>query len=202
MEIKNFVTYSMGENIYLLIENEHIAVVDPGGNYDEIAAFIEENNYSLDYILLTHGHADHIGALNPLKEQFGGRVIAHLEEKELLETPEMNLSGRGKSGIRVYADQFVREEDELDFQGSKIRFVHTPGHTAGSMLILIDDLMFSGDMLFRGTVGRSDLPTSDPEAMDRSIDLLINMNKDYKVFPGHGEATTLFHEKKYNAFLK
>ncbi|MDO5649290.1 MAG: MBL fold metallo-hydrolase [Gallicola sp.] len=202
MEIKNFVTHSMGENIYLLIEKDHIAVVDPGGNYDEISGFIEENNYSLDYILLTHGHADHIGALNPLKEKFGGRVIAHLEEKELLETPEMNLSGRGKSGIRVYADQFITEEDMLDFQGNKIRFVHTPGHTGGSMLILIDDLMFSGDMLFRGTVGRSDLPTSDPEAMDRSIDLLRNMAKDYKVFPGHGEATTLFHEKKYNAFLK
>lgn len=202
MEIKRYETYSMRENIYLLIEGDHISIVDPGGNVDEISSFIKENNYTLDYILLTHGHADHIEGVNPLKKEFGGEIVAHIREKDLLETPEMNLSGRGNSGIRVFADQFVQEGDIIDFQGKKVSFIHTPGHTGGSMLILVDDMMFSGDMLFRGNIGRSDLPTASPVEMEESVDRLNAMETDYKVFPGHGEATTLFHEKKYNAFLK
>lgn len=201
MEFRSFITPSMGENIYALIEGEKLSLIDPGGNLDEISSFIEENEYDLEYIFLTHGHGDHIEAVNPLKKKFGGLIIAHKEEEGLLLDPQKNLSALMGNSIVIKADKFVEEGDEIIFEGNKIHFIHTPGHTAGSMCILVGDRMYSGDMLFEGAVGRTDLPTASPKAMERSIHRLREIRKDYKVFPGHGDETTLFKEQRTNPYF-
>jgi len=177
-------------------------VIDPGGSADKFMEIIKENHLNLKYILLTHGHYDHIGAVNELKSLTGAQILAHKDEDALLKAADLNLSklGTGKE-IIVTCDQLLKHGDIIELGAGKLTVIHTPGHTAGGACFYDEDggILFSGDTLFRGTVGRFDLPTSDGRALIASIkNKLFALPDEVKVLPGHDAATTIGHEKANN----
>ena len=182
-------------NCYLIHEEsaKSCVAIDPGGNADKVMKFLEENGLTLEAILLTHGHFDHVGAVKDLFEKTQCSVYLHTDDLML---PE-NLT----AGPLFYTHEYG-EGDVLELAGLTIRVMHTPGHTEGSVCLLVDDVIFSGDTLFCHSCGRTDLPGGSQEALTASLARLKALEGDYKVMPGHNRATTLAIEREYNPFLK
>lgn len=205
MNIKRIVVGVYAVNCYIVYnDNKKGFIIDPGGDSDDIIKFVEGENIKLEFILLTHGHADHIGAVNIIKEKYNLPIYASIKEKDLLNNSIMNLSKSipPYKGIELIADRWLYDEELIDFYGDKIYIMETPGHTIGSVCILVGDAMFSGDTLFRLSIGRSDLPTSSFDEIINSIKKLYNLKKDYRVLPGHGAESSLEFEKENNPFMK
>lgn len=205
MNIKRIVVGVYAVNCYIVYnDNKKGFIVDPGGDSDDIFKFIEEENIDLDFILLTHGHADHIGAVNIIKEKYNLPIYAGIKEKDLLINPTINLS---KSippfkPIELTADRWLYDGEEIDFYGEKLYIMETPGHTIGSICILMDGVIFSGDTLFRMSIGRSDLPTGSFDEIINSVKKLYDLKKDYRILPGHGAESNLQFERENNPFMK
>ena len=170
---------------------DHCIVIDPGYDGKKILRFLEEKDLSLDGILLTHGHFDHIGAVKDLVEATDCRVFLRPEEHTM---PQTITAGK------LYAT----DEYPPQFQIASMTFhaLHTPGHTPGSVCLICQDAMFSGDTLFAGTCGRTDLPGGDWATIMVSLAKLRDLPGDYRVFPGHGESTTLAQERQCNPYLR
>ncbi len=181
-------------NCYLICPEgtRHCLIIDPG--YE--AAVIEERLAALglraEAILLTHGHFDHVGAVRQIAAETGCRVF--LQEEDLSLPPSLT------DGPLYYTDLYPAS-GTLSLAGMEVRILHTPGHTPGSVCIIIDDVIFSGDTLFAGSIGRCDFPGSSIFRMRKSLAKLKSLTGDYRVFPGHGEATTLNEEKQNNPYL-
>lgn len=182
-------------NCYLIREeaSKTCVCIDPGGNADKVLKFLAENDLTLEAILLTHGHFDHVGAVRELAEKTGCKVYLHAADLTL---PEKFTAGP------LYCTDHYDDGDVLHMAGLTIRVMHTPGHTAGSVCLIVDDTIFSGDTLFCGSCGRTDLPGGDPDAILKSLARLKALDGDYKVLPGHNRATTLAVEREYNPFMK
>ena len=175
------------------------AVVDPGGSPERVLEMIEKSGLEPKMILLTHGHWDHVGAIPALLEKWPDLpVYAH--EKELCPADEPNphyfFPHAGKNQ-RTYG-----EGDTLALGGLTLRVLHTPGHSGGSVVLLVEDVMLSGDTLFAGTCGRYDLSGGDGEQMLQSLKRLVELEGDYKVCPGHGALTTLERERQTNPYMQ
>ena len=180
-------------------------IIDPGGSTDKLMGIIKENNLKLKYILLTHGHYDHIGAVDELKSLTGAQILAHKAEEQLLKQADMNLStlGMGRA-LSITCDRLLEDGDIIELGTGKLTVIHTPGHTAGGACFYDEEngILFSGDTLFRGTTGRYDLPTSDGSALFASIrNKLFTLPDETKVFPGHEAATTIGWEKNNNQVI-
>ncbi|WP_313960705.1 MBL fold metallo-hydrolase [uncultured Parvimonas sp.] len=205
MNIKRIVVGVYAVNCYIVYnDNKNGFIVDPGGDSDDIIKFVDEEKINLEFILLTHGHADHIGAAKIIKEKYNLPIYASIKEKELLKDSIINLS---KSippfkGIELKADKWLYDEEIIDFHGEKLSIMETPGHTVGSICILMDSVLLSGDTLFRMSIGRSDLATGSFDEIINSVKKLYNLKKDYRVLPGHGAESTLQFEKENNPFMK
>lgn len=185
-------------------DTKDVVVIDPADEGKAIFDLINENGYKVKYIVITHGHFDHIGAVEFLKEQTGAQVLVHRIDGEMIEDPEKNFSLFGFNGgpIKITADRLLEDNDEVTLGNSSFKIIHTPGHTIGSICVLYEDSLFSGDTLFKETVGRTDLPYSDQPQMITSIKKLMNLDDNIKVFPGHGDSSDMKHEKMYNPFMK
>ena len=175
------------------------AVVDPGGSPERVLSMIEKSGLEPRMILLTHGHWDHVGAIPDLLAKWPDLpVYAH--EKELCPADEPNphyfFPHAGKNQ-RTYG-----EGDTLEMGSLTLRVLHTPGHSGGSVVLLVEDVMLSGDTLFAGTCGRYDLSGGDGEMMLRSLKRLAELEGDYKVCPGHGALTTLERERQANPYMQ
>lgn len=200
-----FVIGMIATNCYL-IEDEatgELAVIDPADHCDELLRSIDERGGKLAYILLTHGHYDHITGAAELCERYHPTVCAAEKEVALIAEPSLNLSK--KHGITIapfIVDRALKDDDVLMLGESDIRFMLTPGHTAGSGCYIIDDSLFSGDTLFCTSVGRTDFPTSSMTDMMRSVTRLKDLDGNYNVYPGHDRFTTLEMERKYNPFMQ
>lgn len=188
-------------NCYLIgDEKEKVcAVVDPGGSPERVLEMIGKSGLEPRMILLTHGHWDHVGAIPALLEKWPDLpVYAH--EKELCPADEPNphyfFPHAGKNQ-RTYG-----EGDTLSLGGLTLRVLHTPGHSGGSVVLLVEDVMLSGDTLFAGTCGRYDLSGGDGEQMLQSLKRLAELEGDYKVCPGHGALTTLERERQTNPCMQ
>ena len=168
-------------------------IIDPGYEPEVILSHLKAHALTAEAVLLTHGHFDHVGAVKELAAQTDCRVYLCPED---LSMPTMLTAGP------LYYTHTYKEGDVLDLAGLSIRVIHTPGHTPGSVCLLCEDSMFSGDTLFAGSCGRTDLPGGDWNAIFRSLQRLSRLETDYAVFPGHGEATTLAAEKQYNPYLQ
>ena len=182
-------------NCYLLWteENPNCVIIDPGYDPETVLYEISRLGKTLEAILLTHGHFDHVGAVIPIAEATGCAV--YLCEKEL------SLPAHFTAG-RLFYTHLYGEGDILSLAGISFRVLHTPGHTPGSVCLLSEDALFSGDTLFAGSCGRTDLPGGDWSTIADSLRRLGQLEQDLRVYPGHGESTTLAQEKRYNPYLK
>lgn len=194
-----------GINSYIVADeaSKKALVIDPGVNYDSIMYSLKENKFELQAILLTHGHCDHIADVPKLKAQADVPVYAHVKENEILMRGELNYSKNfGLGLIEFSADQLIKDSQELDFGWIKFTVIHTPGHTKGGVCYLNGDTMFTGDTLFAGSMGRTDLYGGNEEHMKASLQKLSMMDENINVYPGHGPKSTIKIEKQTNPFLR
>lgn len=177
--------------------NKEVVIIDPGDDATKIESIIVENDLIPRAILLTHGHFDHFLGCCYLKQRFKLPVYAHHEEKEVLLNPVYNLSYLIGSEIKITCDGYFENGDVFEFADFSLKVLHTPGHTPGSSCFLSDNILFSGDTLFKDSYGRSDLPLGNQDMIYRSIkEKLLTLPRNTKVYPGHGVPTTIGDELK------
>ncbi|NLB41650.1 MAG: MBL fold metallo-hydrolase [Clostridiales bacterium] len=196
----------MGVNCYIPYceETMKAVVIDPGDNGDKILRLTEKNNVQITMILLTHGHFDHIGSVKEIKERTGALVAIHSEDADMLTNPSKNLSSFvGHESIQSPADILIEDGRELQIGTMKLTAIHTPGHTPGGICYLSDEILFTGDTLFEGSVGRTDLPGGSQHVLMQSInEKLMVLADELKIYPGHGRVSTLGKERETNPFLQ
>ncbi|GAB4348924.1 MAG: MBL fold metallo-hydrolase [Candidatus Abyssubacteria bacterium] len=185
-------------------DTREAVIIDAGEFTADIARFLEEKRLAVKYIILTHSHVDHAGDVARFKEHTGGLITLHEDEEPLY----LNLASQARLfGFRLEPppppDRLVRHGDEIEFgAGHRLGIIHCPGHSPGGMSVLYDNVVFVGDTLFAGSIGRTDLPGGDYHTLISSIkNRLLPLGDSVRVFPGHGPATTLEHERRYNPFL-
>jgi len=202
--IQTYVLGGVSTNCYLIFnKNTREAVVaDPADNAAYVLNKCRELEVTPVAILLTHGHFDHILAVKDICRAFPCTVYAGREEERLLQDPSLNLSGSiGTEQTGIEADVLVKDNDVISLIGFEWKVLETPGHTAGSVCYYVESerVLISGDTLFANSLGRTDLPTGDERAIVQSItEKLLTLPEDTMVYPGHGEVTTIRHEKQYN----
>ncbi|HBV88977.1 MBL fold metallo-hydrolase [Desulfosporosinus sp.] len=197
---------SMGANCYLYacMETKKAVVIDPGADGKSIYRWILEKGFKVEYILLTHGHVDHIGAVDELKELLGDvQVGIHTGDAGMLTDGRKNLSSYFGPGLALNkADLLLSDGQELIVGNQRIKVIATPGHSPGSVCFLCSDGLISGDTLFAGSIGRTDFPGgSMNQLLDGVKKKLLILPDDTRVFPGHGEETSIGEEKRDNPFL-
>lgn len=186
-----------GENIYVLHDHNHVLVIDPGAYAGEIKKCISPDE-TVDAVILTHGHEDHTGACDDFLDLYPVPVYIHPNDRQLID-PE-HPTGSGYDGA-VYHKTSDLKEGSMKIGTFDVTVYHTPGHTAGSTCIQYRNILFSGDTLFAGSIGRTDLFSGDEAEIMRSLKQLAQLPKDLRVLPGHGPETTIGHELKTNPFL-
>ena len=202
MNIKTLEMGYIGTNCYVVSDDNGIcAIIDCDGNPQPLYNYIAQNQLKPTHILLTHGHFDHIGAVEAVKEKYGCKVYAAEKEAALLADPALNASDMASVPLRIYADVSVKNADTISVGDLQFSVLETPGHTQGSVCFLIEKNIFSGDTLFLGSCGRTDFPTGDYQTILSALQKLKNLEGDYVVYPGHGPATTLEYERKTNPFM-
>ncbi len=182
-----------------------VIVVDPADQGERIYEALCEKGFSVKAILLTHGHFDHIWGVNALRRLSGAPVYAWEGERALLEDAQRNVSAQVGRAETVQADYYVKDGSVLDLEGFAIQVIATPGHTEGSCCYYLEEegVLFSGDTLFEGSVGRTDLPTGSMSSLVRSIkEKLLVLPGQVEVFSGHGGPTTIGDEKEYNPYCR
>jgi hydroxyacylglutathione hydrolase len=192
-------------NTYLVYdETKKAFIVDPGGYSRDLAEDVSRNDLSVEAIILTHGHGDHIGGIPKFRELYPkAEIIAAAAEKPLLEDPRKNVSPEllGRP-LTIRADRFVHEGEEMTIGTMHLKFRMTPGHTPGGMIILLDHVVFSGDTLFQASVGRTDFPGGSFQDLVNSVrEKLFTLPDDTVVLPGHMGKTTIGFEKENNPFV-
>ena len=191
--------YIFGDNL-----SREVVIIDPADEANKIINIIEKNNYIVKYIIITHGHFDHILALKDIKQQYNAKVAIHKGDADYLSNNTANLS-TAMPNIKlesVRADIILNDGDILNLGKYKLEIIHTPGHTNGGICIKADDVLFSGDTLFYNSIGRTDFPTGSFDKIEASIKKLYTFAGSTKVYPGHGQSTTIGHEKQTNPFVR
>lgn len=207
MKIGNIVLGPVGTNCYIVSneETKECFVVDLAACPQGFTDYIKTADLNVKAVLLTHGHFDHIMGLDEFLKQFPVPVYAHEAERELLENAQLNSSASMYGqGYTFSGAEYVRDGQELEIAGIKLRVIHTPGHTAGGCCYYIEKeaVLFSGDTLFHASIGRTDLPTGSMSQLVRSVkEKLFALPDETEVYPGHMEETSIGYEKKYNPFV-
>ncbi len=205
-----------GTNCYFLYREDcpDCVVIDAPDEGEKVAARLESKGFHIRGILLTHGHFDHVWGAEDLRKAANGYAKERGEEpvllyaldaeEELLHDTEMNVSAAMHRPVTVTPDRYLKDGEELTLAGITFRVIATPGHTAGSACFYVEEGGFlpAGDTLFEESVGRTDFPTGSMSALVRSVrEKLFVLPDDTKVYPGHGDPTSIGHEKKYNPFV-
>ncbi len=194
-----------GVNAYILGDEKtkEAVVVDPGGSSQEIQSLLRKEQLTLQGILLTHAHGDHIGGIEGLVKEWDVPVYVHEEDQYILRDAELNYSARMPMEATHFSDaKTLQDGDILDLGDLKIQVIHTPGHSPGGCTFLVEGCLITGDTLFKGSVGRTDLEGGDHEQLISSIKTkLLTLEKDFTIYPGHGPKTTLEEERRNNPFL-
>ena len=193
IELMNLGIYWVNAYIIRDEKSSSCCILDPGGHPKKVLAYLEKNNLTLEAILLTHGHFDHVGAVKELAEATGCRVYLH--------TADLAMPEKLTAGPLHYTHSYG-EGDTLHLAGLTLQVLHTPGHTPGSVCLICEDALFSGDTLFARSCGRTDLDGGDPDALKASLQRLASLGPNFRVFPGHNSATTLALEKEYNPYMR
>lgn len=195
----------MGVNCYVSGDKNEAIIIDPGNDAEGILKVLQENNIQAKYIVLTHCHFDHILAVEKLRNESGVKLIACHAEKENLLDPSINYTDRySRKPVSLSCDTYVHENDIIKSGEHEFLVIETPGHTSGSMCLYCksENILISGDTLFFESVGRCDLATGNEKQLTASIkEKLFSLPDDTKVLPGHGENTTIAHEKENNPYI-
>ncbi|NLN41684.1 MAG: MBL fold metallo-hydrolase [Clostridiales bacterium] len=206
MEIITMPVGLQSANSYIIYDQAkgNAAVIDPGGNGEDILNGITSRNLELKYILLTHGHFDHIDAVGWLKDKTGAKVAIHKDDASCLVDSSINLShSLGRESVQPQADLLLNHGDTIRIGDIELIVIHTPGHSLGSISLLADNAVFTGDTLFRGSIGRTDfLGGSMGQILNSIKNKLLVLDDNTIVYPGHGPKTTIGYEKATNPFLE
>ena len=190
------------ENCYVVSTvNDNALIIDPGGDEKSIINYIEDNNLNVSAIVNTHAHYDHIGAINILKDEFSIPFFLHSKDAKLLKTANLYAKlFNGTEPIKIpTVDYFFDQIDTQDYiAGFPIKVLFTPGHTWGSVCLLIEDCLFTGDTLLNGKIGRIDLPGGDEQSLKESLKTISKLPKHISIYSGHGTSSTIGNELKYN----
>lgn len=203
MEVKKITVGMFATNCYLVFCPETLKgiVIDPGSDGNKILDKIKEIKLDINCIVNTHGHVDHIGANGKLKEELKVPILLSEKDQELYKNPGFGL--RLVLGKQPEPDKFITEGDNIEFGKCLLQIMETPGHTPGGMCLFDDKVVFCGDTLFAGSVGRTDLPGGSHPTLLRSInERLLKLPEQTIVYPGHGPATTIGEEIAVNPFIK
>lgn len=197
----------VGTNVYIVsnTETKQTLLVDPADHAGAILDKCKKDGLTIEAVLLTHGHFDHILAAEEIRRAVGAPIYAHEKETRLLGDARLNSSAKWMAPFTLTADKVVKEGDSLSLAGLEITVLHTPGHTAGSCCYYLEKegILISGDTLFRGSYGRTDLPTGNEAEIFASVHrLLSELPEEVKVFPGHMGATTIGFERKHNILAR
>lgn len=206
MILETLMVGNLQTNCYLLgcEETREALVIDPGAEPGYIQETLEKHELRLTTIVLTHAHADHIGACGELKEATGAKILVHREDAPLLTDPHLNLAAYIGSELTLPpAEVLLADGDQVEFgAGIRLTVLHTPGHTRGSICLLGEELLFSGDTLFAGSVGRTDFPGGSFKELINSLkEQLLELPDATQVYPGHGPSSTMGIEKRDNPYL-
>lgn len=204
MKIETFCVGMVRTNCYLVYDEEsHNAfLIDPGDSAEQILNRISELSLYLRYIVLTHGHFDHVLAVPQILQKTNAKLIASKHE-DIGDAEACGFNTFRQSRFTpLVADYVVGDKDILQVGNMKLQFMETPGHTTGSMCILVDDTIFTGDTLFAGSCGRCDLPGGSFELMLKSLKKLSELPGEYQILPGHEGRSTLLHEKRSNPYMR
>lgn len=194
-----------GENVYIYYDefSGDGVIIDPGDSFKTIGKTIEQNKINVKGILLTHGHFDHVFSVNEVRKLTNAPVYAHESEAELLQNAEYNRSSFRGLEISVVPDKFFSNGDIFKVSDeAELKVLHTPGHTAGGVCYYDkkNAMIFTGDTLFKETIGRTDMPTGNYAALLQSIrEKLFTLPDNVTVYPGHEQNSTIKHEKKFNS---
>ena len=195
MNIKTLPLGAYQTNCYMVWADtaDTCVVIDPGFEPDTVLLEAKRQGKTIEAILLTHGHFDHVGAVRDIAAETDCKV--YLCENDLAMPTQLT------AGPLYYTDLYG-EGDVLKLAGLSFKVLHTPGHTPGSVCLQCEDCIFSGDTLFWGSCGRTDLPGGSWSTIQKSLKRLAGLSGDFKVYPGHGDSTTLSFERKYNPYMK
>lgn len=206
MNIQRFPLGEIWTNCYIVWDSKGIGfIVDPGGYAECVAEFIRDNHIEVEYILLTHGHADHLGGIQEVRNLAQYGVAIHTEDADCLTDARKNLSAAmGHSFVLSSADKLLSDGEHLQIGDLGVEIIHTPGHTIGGVCYYIkdesDEILICGDTLFYRSIGRTDLPDGNELTLINSLRKLERFNDELKVYPGHGPSTTIGEEKKLNPY--
>ena len=204
--VETLVVGPIEENCYVLRDEEtgHGLIIDPGDNGQEILAYIRDNQIKVDLLVNTHGHWDHIGAVDFLRDELDVKLAIHHADASMLTATreEMSSYSMFAEGKRP-AEILLHDGDTVEFGNSSLQVIHTPGHTKGGICLYGGGCLFSGDTLFAGSVGRTDLPGGDYREILHSVRSKLKSVEDtVKVYPGHGPATNMGRERRCNPYLQ
>lgn len=205
MKISIFKIGELHNNCYIIIDDKNNGVlIDCNIAFEPIVKFIKENNINLKAILLTHGHFDHINGVKKMQNLTNAKVYIHKDEEIMLTSEKYNLNAdfSTQKYEQITDYNLINDGDEIIVGEMKFQVIHTPGHSPGGVVYKIQDILFTGDTLFMGTVGRADLIGSDFKTLLNSVQKLKNLSGDYRVLAGHGDETTLEYERKTNQYLQ
>lgn len=206
MILKGIEIGAMGVNCYIVgcEETREVAVIDPGGNPQGIIGLLEKENLKAVYIINTHGHIDHIGGNRAVKEATGAKILIHEDDAKMLVNPVSNFSFlMGNKVTSPPADQYLKEGDIIKIGNTvELEVIHTPGHSPGGICLKTGNIIFVGDTLFQGSIGRTDFPGGSYKQLIQNIkEKLLCYDDNVICYPGHGPATTIGFERQHNPFL-
>lgn len=203
LKIKCAVFGELGNNCYLITDEAtgKSALVDCTDADEKMLSYIGDAD--LQYILLTHGHFDHIGGIKEIQEKFGAKVVISEEDAPMLSSGKLSIAAFcGAKQNNTTADIIVKEGDVITLGETEIKVIATPGHTKGGVCYIADDNIFTGDTLFFYSCGRTDFPGGSYKEIKESLNRLRDLDGDYKLYPGHDRTTTLAFERQNNPYMR
>jgi len=206
LQVEPLVVGPLFSNCYIVWDKgvKHGAIIDPGDDADNILKVVKELDIEIKYILATHGHFDHVGAVAPLRRELKAEFLAHKEDFFFIEDGE-NAARRWLVDIEQppKPDRFIEDGEKIKIGGFELEVLHTPGHSPGGVSFLNDRMVFGGDTLFQGNIGRTDFRKGSFEELAKSIRTrLYTLPDDTIVYTGHGPITTIGDEKRFNPFVR